>query len=116
MDRASGLAALNTVIARRLATRSAIAREVGVHPSQVSRIAAGHFKKLDGHALRVCKFAQSLAIRHSGAGNTQAEALGRKMLELASTQPEVATALSVMLDAMLSQSPSDNEASAGICP
>ncbi|MBB6368265.1 putative urease superfamily metal-dependent hydrolase [Xanthomonas sacchari] len=105
MDRASGLAALNTVLTTRLASRTAIAVAVGVHPSQVSRIAAGHFKKLEGHALRVCKFAQNLLLQHGSEGNAQVEALGRKMLELVSSRPEVATALNVMLDAMLNQAP-----------
>lgn len=45
-----------------------------------------------------------------GAGNAQVEALGRKMLELVGTQPEVATALNAMLDAMLSQTPDENQA------
>lgn len=103
MDRTTALAALNSVLADRLATRSSIARENGVHPSQVSRIAAGSFKRLDGHALRVCKYAQQVLLRHRSGLDGQVEVLGRKMLELISTQPEVATALNVMLDAMLNQ-------------
>jgi hypothetical protein len=112
MDRATGLAALNTVIAERLASRSVIARNNGVHPSQISRIAAGHFKRLDGHALKVCKYAQKLLVRHRMGGDAQVEVLGRKMMELVSTQPEVATALNVMLDAMLSQASGETPADA----
>ena len=108
MNRASGLAALNTVISSGIASRSSIARGAGVHPSQVSRIAAGHFKKLDGHALRVCKFAQNLIVAQAITGAApvaqQAEALREKMLELVSAQPDVAVALATMLDAMLGRS------------
>jgi hypothetical protein len=68
---------------------------------------------LDGHALKVCKYAYSLVIQRNGIGSAHAEDLGRKMLVLANTQPEVATALGVMLDAMLNQSSSDNEAGPG---
>ena len=79
-----------------------------MHPSQVSRIAAGQFRKLDGHALRVCKFAQNLIAAQAMTGSAteaqQAEALREKILELVSAQPDVAVALATMLDAMLGRS------------
>lgn len=78
-----------------------------MHPSQVSRIAASHFKRLDGHALKVCKYAHMLLLQHQMSGDTQVEILCRKILELVSKRPEVVTALNVMLDIMLNQTSGD---------
>lgn len=103
MDRTSAVRTLNEVIESGV-TRTAIARRLNVHPSQVSRIAAGEFKRLDGHALRVCKYAQLLSSRGlpvPGLPSPGAE-LEAKLVRLARLNPEAAAALSEMLDALIS--------------
>lgn len=81
--------------------RSSIGRALDIDPSQVSRIAAGHFAKLDGHALRVCKYAQSLV---QGAGEStdinSFSDIERKLAQLSSINPGAAQAMSELIDAL----------------
>lgn len=102
MDKNSAVRALNAVISSGV-TRTAIGRRLNIHPSQVSRIAAGDFKRLDGHALRVCKFAHSISIKMRappGLPSPAAE-LEAKLTRLMHLNPEAAEALSEMLDALV---------------
>lgn len=105
MNREIALRTLNEVIASSLATQSSIGLALDIHPSQVSRIAAGAFKKLDGHAYRVCKYAQTVALRaQADAADTRVPAsLEEKLSRIVASQPQVAAALSCLLDAMLIQ-------------
>lgn len=102
MNKNSAVRILNAVIASGV-TRSAIAKRLDVHPSQVSRIAAGAFKRLDGHALRVCKYAQLLASRADSPKGlpTAAAELESKLSRLMLLNPGAAEALSEMLDALI---------------
>ncbi|WP_448121892.1 hypothetical protein [Xanthomonas arboricola] len=81
--------------------RSSIARALKIDASQVSRIAAGRFAKLDGNALKVCKYAQLLVHgkkMHSGVAS--ASDLGRKLAQLSSINPGAARAISDLIDAL----------------
>lgn len=102
MDKTSGVRALNAVISSGV-TRTAIARRLNIHPSQVSRIAAGKFRRLDGHALRVCKYAQLLCSRSDAPQGLPSSAgeLEAKVIRLMQLNPEAAEALSEMLDALV---------------
>lgn len=102
MNKASAVQTLNAVIEGGV-TRTAIAKRLRVHPSQVSRIASGNFKRLDGHALRVCKYAQTLAINAERVPGlpSPAEELEAKLIRLMQVNPEAAVALSEMLDALV---------------
>lgn len=102
MDKASAVRALNSVIEGGV-TRTAIAKRLSVHPSQVSRIASGDFKRLDGHALRVCKYAQTLTACDEVVPGlpSAAKELETKLARLAQVNPEAAAALSEMLDALV---------------
>ncbi|MEI2431165.1 hypothetical protein RDV84_12975 [Lysobacter yananisis] len=80
--------------------RSSIGKVLQIDASQVSRIAAGRFTKLDGHALRVCKYAQSLVEgAHTHADGSFSE-LERKLARLSSVNPDVARAVSDLIDAL----------------
>jgi hypothetical protein len=102
MNKESGVRALRSVIASGDITRSEIARVLDIHPSQVSRIASGEFKRMDGHALQVCKYAQSIAALKAAKNGNLALAgeLEAKVLRLVRLSPQVATSLSNMLDAL----------------
>lgn len=105
MERQYGIAVLRAVLDSDTATRMSISVSLGIHPSQVSRIAAGKFKKMEGHALRVCKFAQSL---QSGKASDEPVSiltteLCAKVTQLASINPDAAKALSQLLGVILDQ-------------
>lgn len=102
MNKESAIRALNVVISSGV-TRTALGIKLNVHPSQVSRIAKGDFKRLDGHALRVCKYAKLLAAtRAPSVGPLGAAAeLEAKLARLMQINPEAAEALSEMLDALV---------------
>lgn len=98
MDKATALDALNRALCLSGVNRSVIARAVGVDPSQVSRIASGKFAKLDGHALRVCKYASTL-LHHEVVSGSASE-LEAKLLRIASINPEAADAVATLIDAL----------------
>jgi hypothetical protein len=104
VDKANALEFLHA--AQRLpgVSLSSIGRAVNVDPSQVSRIAAGGFVKLDGHALRVCKYAQQLVQAHSSSSIGIAHSdLARKLAILSNANPEAARALSDLINALADQ-------------
>lgn len=105
MERESALRALRSAIHSGLASKADIARELQIHPSQVSRIVAGKFRRMDGHALRVCKFAISLQATqtpHRGSSRL-AFGLEEKIAQIVSINPAAAEALSAMLEAFIEQ-------------
>lgn len=84
--------------------RSSIGRALEIDASQVSRIAAGRFAKLDGHALRVCKYAQTLVQgKPAHAGSTSQSELERKLAQLSSINPGAAKAVSDLIDALTTE-------------
>ena len=101
MNRELALEFLHKAIGLPGINRSSLARALDIDPSQVSRIAAGHFAKLDGHALRVCKYAQSLV---QGAGKSTGRksfsGIELKLAELSSINPGAAQAMSELIDAL----------------
>lgn len=105
MEKAYGMAVLRTVLDSNTATMKSISADLGVHPSHVSRIAAGRFKKMDGHALRVCKFALSLQLEQVTNKPTSmlTTELCAKVTQIASINPDAAKALSAMLGALIEQ-------------
>lgn len=81
--------------------RSSIGRVLEIDASQVSRIAAGRFAKLDGHALRVCKYAQTLVQGMPvPAGAPNHSEIERKLAQLSSINPGAAKAVSDLIDAL----------------
>lgn len=81
--------------------RSSIGRALEIDASQVSRIAAGRFAKLDGHALRVCKYAQMLVQGGAiPAGASSHSEIERKLSRLSSINPGAARAVSDLIDAL----------------
>ena len=81
--------------------RSSIGRALEIDASQVSRIAAGRFAKLDGHALRVCKYAQTLVQGEPvHAGATNHSEIERKLARLSNINPGAAKAVSDLIDAL----------------
>ncbi len=80
-------------------SRSKLGRDLGIDPSQVSRIAAGHFVKLEGHALKLCKYAQVLILSRK-ATQVGAATLDTKLAQLLAVNPEAAKALSELIDAL----------------
>lgn len=105
MDKESGLLALRTVISSEIASRSSIAKELGIDPSQVSRIAAGKFRRMSGHALDVCKFALALqAAEHARTSQPSLIAnIDRKVAKLTALSPNAAIALDTMLSALIEE-------------
>lgn len=106
MDRADGIKILNNLLSQGQETRSSIARSLNIHPSQVSRIAAGQFARLDGHALRVCKFAQTLTEMEQIKHNVLPDRVIRlKVLlsDLLTKYPEVADGLELLLVSLTNQ-------------
>ena len=76
MNRDRYLQLIARLLSARVITQTAIGEALDIHPSQVSRICAGDFKRLDGNALRVCKYAQQVAARTQtgrGAGRVAGE-------------------------------------------
>lgn len=103
MDRKTGLSILQNVIDSGLVSKSVMARELGVHPSQVSRIAAGKFRRMEGHALKACKFAlllQSKEQAHAERPKLVTD-LDSKVAQLIAISPHAAEALSNMLGALI---------------
>ena len=104
MDRTSAIQTLNDLLETGRETRSSIARKLSIHPSQVSRIASGNFIRLDGHALKVCKFAQS---------ETEADRLRKEeipdqfcrlqslLIALLEQHPEVADGLEMLMESLI---------------
>lgn len=105
MDRDTGLQVLRSVLDDGMATRQSIAKRLGMHPSQVSRIAAGKFIRMDGHALKVCKLA--LLLHHKKLSCKRMEPieadLNVKVAQIVSINPSAANALSAMLGALIDQ-------------
>lgn len=101
MDRMLALEFLCQAMALPGVNRSTIARELSIDPSQVSRIAAGRFAKLEGHALRVCKYAQEL-VQNRNTGSSTSNFLGveRKLARLSAVNPWAARAVSDLIDAL----------------
>ncbi|MDO5506323.1 MAG: hypothetical protein Q4F49_08575 [Pseudoxanthomonas suwonensis] len=102
MDKAAALAFLHAAKQLPGVSFSSIGRAVDVDPSHVSRIAAGGFVKLDGHALKVCKYAQVLvqaeAARLEGGAYS---ALADKLVFLAGVNPQAAQAVRDLIDALV---------------
>jgi len=99
-------------LSARVITQTAIGEALDIHPSQVSRICAGDFKRLDGNALRVCKYAQQVAARTQagrGPGRVAGELEG-KLTQLLVASPDAALAVGALIDALLATSPADTAA------
>lgn len=106
MDRESSLELLRRLLDSRALTRTGIGLKLGIHPSQVSRICAGRFRRMDGNARRVCKYAQtfeaqSLLEREAGG---LANDLAGKLARLQAVSPEAALAVGSLVDALLDAS------------
>lgn len=101
MDRKLALEFLHKAMGLSGTNRSSIGRALNIDPSQVSRIAAGHFAKLDGHALRVCKYAQSLVQGTDQSTSTKSFSdMERKLAQLSRLNPGAAKAVSDLIDAL----------------
>lgn len=103
MDKNTGIFAINKVISSGLETRSSIALKLGIHTSQVSRVAAGKFKKMSGNALEVCKFAQSILVEKEAIylHPEIAQRLSSLSSKLALKNPTAAQALVGMLETLI---------------
>ncbi|WP_414486541.1 hypothetical protein [Stenotrophomonas maltophilia] len=101
MDKVTGISMLKQALARPEVSRSSIGRALGIDASQVSRIAAGHFVKLDGHALRVCKYAQQILEGTAGVTHAFEKGFEVRFRQLESLNPKAAKAVSELLDALL---------------
>ena len=103
MDKKLGLAAIRAAIASGRTSQINIATALGIDQSQVSRIAAGKFRRMSGHALNVCKYAYSLqAIDQANSKDPRlASELERKVAQLITISPNAAEALTYMLDALI---------------
>ncbi|WP_407352154.1 hypothetical protein [Luteimonas sp. R10] len=101
MDRLIALEFVRQAMALPGVNRSTIARALGIDPSQVSRIAAGRFVKLDGHALKVCKYAQHLVQDHGAhSGPSSFADVECKLARLSAINPWAARAVSDLIDAL----------------
>ena len=112
MNRDRYLQLIARLLSARVITQTAIGEALDIHPSQVSRICAGDFKRLDGNALRVCKYAQQVAARTQtgrGAGRVAGELEG-KLTQLLVASPDAALAVGALIDALLATSPADTAA------
>lgn len=108
MDRTSAIQILNELLETGRETRSSIARKLNIHPSQVSRIASGEFIRLDGHALKVCKFAQSVIEVERHQNQSPANQLSRMqslLIELLEERPEVANTLEMLMESLICPQP-----------
>lgn len=101
MDKVTGIGVLKQALALPGVNRSSIGKALGIHASQVSRIAAGRFVKLEGHALRVCKHARGLVAVPSIKEMNATPALESKMARLVAANPSAAKALSDLIEALL---------------
>lgn len=101
MDKVTGIHVLKQALVLPGVSRSSIGKALGIHPSQVSRIAAGRFVKLEGHALRVCKYARDLVTTPSGREINAVPVLESKMARLVAVNPGAAKALSDLIEALL---------------
>lgn len=102
MDKVTGISVLKQALALPEVSRSSIGRALGIDASQVSRIAAGRFVKLDGHALRVCKYAQSLVFGSTQPPLETPLGADSRLQRLAAFNPSAAKAVSDLIDALLS--------------
>lgn len=108
MDRTSAIQILNELLETGRETRSSIARKLNIHPSQVSRIASGKFIRLEGHALKVCKLAQSTIEVERHKNQNPANQLSRMqslLIELLEERPEVANTLEMLMESLISPQP-----------
>lgn len=101
MDRKFALEIVRQAMAIPGVNRSTIARELKIDASQVSRIAAGRFAKLEGNALKVCRYAQHLVQEQE----TQIKAsnfsdVERKLARLSAINPWAAQAVSDLINAL----------------
>jgi len=105
MNKEDGISVLREVIASGEYSMSGIARELGVDPSQVSKIASGKFARMTGHALDVCKFAYKIKL--SDQVREKKPALVNELNELTNLlvqkNPQAAKALVGMLQTMVNQ-------------
>ncbi|MDA8246779.1 helix-turn-helix domain-containing protein [Acidithiobacillus sp.] len=103
MNKKDCLAVLRETLDSQGITRSEIARALSIHPSQVSRIAAGKFARMDGHALRICKFAQVRAdlARVQNLHPDLTTELQEMAAKLVTRRPEAAKALTNLLTSLL---------------
>lgn len=105
MDKVTGIGMLKQALTLPGVNRSSIGKALGIHASQVSRIAAGRFVKLEGHALRVCKYAHDLVAAPTSREMNVVPALESKMARLAVANPSAARALSDLIEALLGDPP-----------
>lgn len=106
MEKANAVKILNDLLKSRAVTRSSIAKRLGIHPSQVSRIASGQFIRLDGHALKVCKFAQSIASAEMLRRNMPTDRttkLQNLLAQLLEQDPDAADGLELVLNSLVRQ-------------
>lgn len=103
MDRESSLLLLRRLLDSRLLTQTSIGNALGIHPSQVSRICAGHFRRLDGNARRVCNYAQSFEAQELGGlqAGAPTDEWGEKFARLQTVKPQAALAVQNLVDALL---------------
>lgn len=101
MDKLRALELLRQAMTLPGVSRSSIARDLGIDSSQVSRISAGQFVKLEGHALRVCKYAQQL-VQDSEARSNRADFadVEEKLARLSAINPWAARAVSDLINAL----------------
>lgn len=103
MDKITGLNYLREILDRGLESHCSIANKLDMHPSQVSRIANGKFRRMSGNALRVCKFARMLSAKYA-ANNLNPDLLGRledRVARLVQLSPEAAEALTEILGVLV---------------
>ena len=104
MNRDRYLQLIARLLSARVITQTAIGEALDIHPSQV--------KRLDGNALRVCKYAQQVATRTQtgrGPGSVAGELEG-KLTQLLVASPDAALAVGALIDALLATSPADTAA------
>lgn len=101
MDKVTGISLLRQALALPQVSRSSIGRALGIDASQVSRIAAGRFVKLEGHALRVCKYAQGLLFAEPTPPAGDTRALEAKLHRLSAVNPGALVAISQLIDTLL---------------
>lgn len=103
MNRETGIATLQEVIASGAESRSSLARKLNIDASQVSRIASGKFRRMSGHALDVCKLASSIQSQKQAQIKRPelAERLSQLALQLTDKNPDAAQALVSMLQTLI---------------
>lgn len=100
MDREKALLALNTILSDGRESKGSIAKKLAIHPSQVSRIAANKFAKLEGNALKVCKFALEAESAVGSEFPAKLANIHNMVLKLHSTHPNLLVALEAFLEAL----------------